>query len=68
MIKKPILDSMDKHLLHMRRLYNLLSKYKTHSLLEKNFMALKREARGLDTLMREAIKRGDVRFPRGKKV
>lgn len=68
MIKKPILDSIDKSLRHMRRLYNLLQQHKTHSLLERNFMELKREARGLDTLMREAVKRGDVEFPRGKKI
>ena len=33
------------------------------------FKSLKREARGLDSMMREAVKSGDVEFsPREKKV
>lgn len=69
MIKKPTLDSIDKRLLHMRRLFNLIKKHKRHPLMRDAFKSLKREARGLDSLMREAVKSGDVEFePREKKI
>ena len=69
MIKKPTLDSIDKRLLHMRRLFNIMKAHKRHHLMDDAFKSLKREARGLDSMMREAVKSGDVEFrPREKKV
>ncbi|KKN21030.1 hypothetical protein LCGC14_0929500 [marine sediment metagenome] len=69
MIKKPTLDSIDKRLLHMRRLFNIMKAHKRHPLMDDAFKSLKREARSLDSMMREAVKSGDVEFrPREKKV
>ncbi|HDZ26671.1 MAG TPA: hypothetical protein ENH65_09225 [Candidatus Aminicenantes bacterium] len=69
MIKKPALDSIDKRLLHMRRLFNFIKTHRRNCLMNDAFKSLKREARGLDSMMREAVKSGDVEFkPREKKV
>ena len=69
MIKKPTLDSIDKKLLHMRRLFNIIKAHRRHPLMNDAFRSLKREARGLDSMMREAIKSGDVELKsREKKI
>ena len=69
MIKKPALDSIDKRLLHMRRLFNFIKSHKRNRLMDDAYKSLKREARGLDSMMREAVKSGDVEFEsREKKV
>jgi hypothetical protein len=70
MIKKQLLDSIDKRLRHMRRLHNFLLCYKNGSnpLQKQSYYAFKREARSLDTLMREAVKCGDVEFGHGEKT
>ncbi len=68
MIKKPVLDSIDRKLTHMRKLYTFLRKNKSHPMAKPTYRSLKREARDLDTLMREAVQRGDVEFPDADKT
>lgn len=67
MIKKPVLDSLDRRLLHMRRLLSFIKTHRRNHLMNDAYKALKREARGMDSMMREAVKSGDVEFNRDNK-